>query len=170
MREYMLPKKGVTGLHMMLATCTVQVNLDYSSEERMVRLFRTALALQPLATALRLTLRSAKARKTATSIVVTSGMTLIQTEPACCRLFLKTVSDLRNTWTISSICPCTSYTATATILMPQPLRDFMKGELPALPGEKPRLKDWEDHMTTAFPEVRLKQYLEMRGADGGPWE
>ena len=44
----------------------------------------------------------------------------------------------------------------------QSFRDFMKGELPALPGEKPRLKDWEDHMTTAFPEVRLKQYLEMQ--------
>jgi glutamate--cysteine ligase len=48
-------------------------------------------------------------------------------------------------------------------------RDFMKGELPELPGEKPTLKDWADHTTTLFPEVRLKQYLEMRGADSGPW-
>jgi glutamate--cysteine ligase len=48
-------------------------------------------------------------------------------------------------------------------------RDFMKGELSALPGEKPLLSDWIDHLSTAFPEVRLKSFLEMRGADGGPW-
>jgi glutamate--cysteine ligase len=51
----------------------------------------------------------------------------------------------------------------------QSFRDFLKGELPALPGERPRLSDWEDHLSTAFPEVRLKSFLEMRGADGGPW-
>ena len=51
----------------------------------------------------------------------------------------------------------------------QSFRDFLAGKLPALPGELPTLKDWEDHLTTAFPEVRLKRYLEMRGADGGPW-
>jgi len=48
-------------------------------------------------------------------------------------------------------------------------RDFLAGKLPALPGERPSLADWEDHLTTAFPEVRLKRFLEMRGADGGPW-
>ena len=116
MREYM-PKKGDLGLHMMLATCTVQVNLDYSSEERMVRLFRVALALQPLATALWANSPFREARKTATSlIVVTSGATLIQTEPVCCRLFLRTVSDLRNTWTISWICPCTSFCRDGTYI------------------------------------------------------
>jgi glutamate--cysteine ligase len=51
----------------------------------------------------------------------------------------------------------------------QSFRDFLAGKLPALPGARPTLKDWEDHLTTAFPEVRLKRYLEMRGADGGPW-
>ena len=51
----------------------------------------------------------------------------------------------------------------------QSFRDFLNGTLPALPGEKPTLQDWEDHLTTAFPEVRLKRYMEMRGADGGPW-
>ena len=50
----------------------------------------------------------------------------------------------------------------------QSFRDFMAGRLPALPGEKPSIKDWEDHLTTAFPEVRLKKFIEMRGADGGP--
>jgi glutamate--cysteine ligase len=51
----------------------------------------------------------------------------------------------------------------------QSFRDFLDGKLPALPGEKPTLRDWEDHMTTLFPEVRMKRFLEMRGADGGPW-
>src|ERR1051325_7499687 len=51
----------------------------------------------------------------------------------------------------------------------QSFRDFMAGRLPALPGELPQIADWADHVTTAFPEVRLKTYLEMRGADGGPW-
>lgn len=49
-------------------------------------------------------------------------------------------------------------------------RDFMEGKCPALPGEYPTMKDWEDHLSTIFPDVRLKQYLEMRGADGGPWK
>jgi len=51
----------------------------------------------------------------------------------------------------------------------QSFRDFLKGELPALPGELPTPSDWQDHLSTAFPEVRLKSFLEMRGADGGPW-
>jgi len=51
----------------------------------------------------------------------------------------------------------------------QSFRDFLAGKLPALPGALPTLRDWSDHMTTAFPEVRLKKYLEMRGADSGPW-
>jgi glutamate--cysteine ligase len=51
----------------------------------------------------------------------------------------------------------------------QSFRDFMRGELPALPGEKPRMSDWADHLTTAFPEARMKKFIEMRGADGGPW-
>jgi glutamate--cysteine ligase len=51
----------------------------------------------------------------------------------------------------------------------QSFRDFLNGRLPALPGEKPLLSDWADHLTTAFPEARIKQFMEMRGADGGPW-
>ena len=51
----------------------------------------------------------------------------------------------------------------------QSFRDFLDGKLPALPGEKPHDRDWTDHLSTAFPEVRLKSFLEMRGADGGPW-
>lgn len=51
----------------------------------------------------------------------------------------------------------------------QSFRDFLKGQLPALPGEIPTLSDWADHLTTAFPEARIKKFIEMRGADGGPW-
>jgi glutamate--cysteine ligase len=51
----------------------------------------------------------------------------------------------------------------------QSFRDFLEGRLPALPGEKPTLSDWADHLTTIFPEARLKKFIEMRGADGGPW-
>ncbi len=70
-----------------------------------------------------------------------------------------------------SICRCISFTAQGTYIdaSGQSFRDFMAGKLPALPGEVPLIGDWADHLTTAFPEVRLKQYLEMRGADGGPW-
>ncbi|MEM9717552.1 MAG: glutamate-cysteine ligase family protein, partial [Pseudomonadota bacterium] len=48
-------------------------------------------------------------------------------------------------------------------------RDFLDGKLPALPGETPTLSDWADHLTTIFPEARIKKFMEMRGADGGPW-
>ena len=51
----------------------------------------------------------------------------------------------------------------------QSFRDFLKGKLPALPNELPTLNDWADHLTTIFPEARLKKFIEMRGADGGPW-
>jgi len=51
----------------------------------------------------------------------------------------------------------------------QSFRAFLDGRLDALPNETPSLDDWKDHLTTCFPEVRLKTYLEMRGADGGPW-
>src|SRR5690606_35476071 len=48
-------------------------------------------------------------------------------------------------------------------------RDFLSGELAAMPGERPTVDDWSDHLTTLFPEVRLKRFLEMRGADAGRW-
>ena len=69
------------------------------------------------------------------------------------------------------MCRCISSTATVatSTRSGQSFRDFLRGELPALPGEQPTLSDWADHLTTIFPEVRLKKFLEMRGADGGPW-
>ncbi len=73
--------------------------------------------------------------------------------------------------TMRSMCRCTSSTATGKYIDAAGLsfRDFLKGELSVLPGELPTIDDWNDHLSTAFPEVRLKTFLEMRGADGGPW-
>ena len=171
MREYM-PKKGDLGLHMMLATCTVQVNLDYSSEERMVRLFRTALALQPLATALWANSPFREGEKNGylsyrshiwsdTDPDRTGMLPFVFEDGFGFKKYVDYILDMPMYFVYRD--------GTYIDASGQSFRDFMKGELPAIPGEKPRLKDWEDHMTTAFPEVRLKQYLEMRGADGGPW-
>ena len=70
-----------------------------------------------------------------------------------------------------SMCRCTFVYRDGTYIdaLGQSFRDFLKGELPALPGEKPTLSDWADHLTTIFPEARVKKFIEMRGADGGPW-
>ncbi len=171
MRDYM-PKRGNLGLHMMLATCTVQVNLDFSSEERMVRMFRTALALQPLATALWANSPFREGEKNGylsyrshiwsdTDPDRTGMLPFVFEDGFGFRAYVNYVLDMPMYFV---------YRAGKYIdASGQSFRDFIKGELPALPGEKPTFQDWEDHMTTAFPEVRLKQYLEMRGADGGPW-
>ena len=94
-----------------------------------------------------------------------------RTAPECCPSSSRTASATNAISTMRSMCRCTSSTATAAISTPPAsrFRDFLKGELPVLPGEKPRLSDWTDHLSTAFPEVRLKSFLEMRGADGGRW-
>jgi hypothetical protein len=93
------------------------------------------------------------------------------TAPACCPSCSKTASATNAMPTICSMCRCTSSIRDGKYIDAAGLsfRDFLKGELSALPGEKPTVSDWEDHMSTAFPEVRLKSFLEMRGADGGPW-
>lgn len=171
MREYM-PKRGELGLHMMLATCTVQVNLDFSSEERMVRMFRTALALQPVATALWANSPFKEGGKSGylsfrshiwsdTDRDRTGMLPFVFEDGFGFERYVEYMLDVPMYFVYrdGQYIDCSG----------QSFRDFMKGELPSLPGEMPTMKDWEDHMTTAFPEVRLKQYLEMRGADGGPW-
>ena len=101
-----------------------------------------------------------------------SGATPIRTAPACSASCSRTASVTSATSTTSSTCRCTSSTATANTSMHPGSRSATSWTAGCrrLPGERPTLKDWADHMTTAFPEVRLKQYLEMRGADGGPVE
>lgn len=172
MREYM-SKVGTLGQDMMSRTCTVQVNLDFESEIDMVKKFRTSLALQPVATALfanspftdgkpngYLSYRShvwedTDADRTGMLPFVFDGDMSFE-KYTDYMLDVPMYFVYRNGKYID-----------ATGLS---FRDFLDGNLPALPGERPTLKDWEDHLTTAFPEVRLKRYLEMRGADGGPWD
>ena len=171
MREYM-DKVGTLGVDMMSRTCTIQVNMDFSSEADMVHKFRTALALQPVATALFANSPFTDGRPN--GFVSYRSRVWEDTDPDRTGMlpwvfegemgFEKYVDYMLDV-------PMYFVYRNGTYLdaSGQSFRDFLDGRLPALPGEKPTLKDWEDHLTTAFPEVRLKRFLEMRGADGGPW-
>jgi glutamate--cysteine ligase len=171
MRRYM-PKKGKLGLDMMLRTCTVQVNLDFESEADMVRKFRTSLALQPVAAALFANSPFVEGKPSGylsyRSHVWTdvdadrTGMLPFVFDPGFgFERYVDYVLDVPMYFV---------YRAGRYIdVAGQSFRDFLRGRLPGLPGEQPTAADWNDHLTTAFPEVRLKRYLEMRGADSGPW-
>ena len=171
MRDYM-PRKGKLGLEMMQATCTVQVNLDFDSEATMVRMFRVGLALQPVATALWANSPFKEGKPTGflsyRSQVWTdtdadrSGMLPFVFEDGFgFEAYVEYMLDVPMYFVYRD----GRYVTAAG----QSFRSFMDGTLPALPGERPTIADWADHLTTAFPEVRLKRFLEMRGADGGPW-
>jgi len=171
MREYM-PKVGALGLDMMTRTCTVQVNLDFSSEADMIKKFRTSLALQPIATALFADSPFTEGRPNG----YLSYRSHIWTDTDADRtgmldfVFADGFGYERYVDYILDVPMYFSYQDGRYIdLAGQDFKRFMAGELAALPGTKATMKDWADHLTTAFPEVRLKQYLEMRGADGGPW-
>jgi glutamate--cysteine ligase len=171
MRDYM-PKKGRLGLDMMLRTCTVQANLDYRSETDMVRKFRASLALQPLAVALFATSPFVEGRPS--GHLSYRSLVWTDTDPDRCGTLPFVFEDgfgfERYVDYLLDVPMYFVYRDGNYIdASGQSFRDFMAGRLPALPGELPRIGDWADHMTTAFPEVRLKTYLEMRGADGGPW-
>ena len=171
MRRYM-PTKGSLGLDMMQATCTVQVNLDFDSEATMVRMFRVAMALQPVATAL--WANSPLKLGKPTGFLSYRSHIWTDTDPDRCGTlpfvfedgfgFERYVDYLLDV-PIYFVYRDGTYIDAAG----QSFRDFMAGKLPALPGEYPTLADWQDQTTVAFPEVRLKRFLEMRGADGGPW-
>jgi glutamate--cysteine ligase len=171
MREYM-PKVGSLGLDMMTRTCTVQVNLDFSSEADMVRKFRTSLALQPIATALFADSPFTEGRPN--GYLSYRSHVWTDTDPHRTGMLDFVFEDSfgyeRYVDYILDVPMYFSYQDGKYIdLSGQDFKRFMAGELPALPGTRATMKDWADHLTTAFPEVRLKQYLEMRGADGGPW-
>ena len=171
MRNYM-PKKGKLGLDMMFRTCTVQVNLDFESEADMVKKFRVGLALQPIATALFANSPFTEGKPNGylsyRSQIWTdtdpdrSGMIPFVFEPG---MGFERYVDHALGVPMYFVYRNGKYIDASG----QSFRDFMAGKLPALPGELPTLRDWADHITTLFPEVRLKQFLEMRGADGGPW-
>jgi glutamate--cysteine ligase len=170
MRAYM-PTKGMLGLDMMLRTCTIQANLDYTSESDMVRKFRAALALQPVATALFANSPLRDGRDTGFQSFRSHVWT--DTDPDRCGVpafvFEDGMGFQRYAEYALDVPMYFVYRDGRYIdASGQSFRDFLAGRLPALPGEKPILADWVNHLSTLFPEVRLKRYLEMRGADGGP--
>lgn len=167
-----MPTVGNLGLDMMLRTCTIQVNLDYSSEADMAKKFRVGLALQPLATALFANSPFTEGKPNGylsyrshiwsdTDPHRTGMLPFVFDDDFGYERYVDYMLDVPMYFVFRD----GKYVDAAG----QSFRDFLKGELPALPGEKPREGDWWDHLSTAFPEVRLKSFLEMRGADGGPW-
>ena len=163
---------GTHGTQMMYRTCTVQVNLDFGSEADMVKKMRVALALQPVATALFANspffegkptgLKSWRSRIWRDLDPVRTGMLpFVFEEDFGFERWVEYVLDVPMYFVYRD--------GKYINALGQSFRDFLKGELPALPGEKPTIADWADHLTTVFPEARLKQFIEMRGADGGPW-
>ena len=171
MLNYM-PKVGSLGLDMMLRTCTIQTNLDYSSEADMVKKFRVGLALQPVATALfanspftdgkpngYLSYRSHIWEDTDPDR--TGMLPFVFEDGFGYERYLDYALDVPMYFVFRD----GKYIDVAG----ESFRAFLDGKLPQLPGEKPRISDFVDHLSTIFPEVRLKSFLEMRGADGGPW-
>lgn len=171
MLNYM-PKVGSLGLDMMLRTCTVQTNLDFASEADMVQKFRVSLALQPIATAL------------------FANSPFTEGKPngyLSYRSHIWTDTDKDRTGMLPFVFePGFGFERYVEYMCDVPMyflyrdgryidvaghnwRDFMAGKLAGFEGQRPTLADWKDHLSTAFPEVRLKTFLEMRGADSGPW-
>ena len=167
-----MPRVGSMGLDMMLRTCTIQTNLDYSSEADMVKKFRVSLALQPLGTAL------------------FANSPFLEGKPngyQSYRSHIWTDIDPARTGMLPFVFEDGfGYERYADYMLNVPMyfvyrdgkyidaagknfRDFLDGNLDVYPGQKPTISDWNDHLSTAFPEVRLKSFLEMRGSDGGPW-
>src|SRR5229473_3201605 len=163
---------GMLGLDMMLRTCTVQANLDYQSEPDMVKKFQVSLALQPVAVALFANSPFVEGRPS--GLLSHRSFIWTDTDPDRCGtlpfVFERGFGFERYVDYMLDVPMYFVYRDGRYIdASEQSFRDFIAGRLPALPGEAPRLGDWADHVTTAFPEVRLKTFLEMRGADGGPW-
>lgn len=171
MSDYM-GRVGTLGTQMMYRTCTVQVNLDFASEADMVQKMRVALALQPVATALFANspfldgkpngMKSWRAHIWQNLDAARTGMLpFVFEEGFGYEAWVDYVLDVPMYFVYRD--------GKYIDALGQSFRDFLKGQLPALPGEVPTLSDWADHMTTVFPEARVKKYIEMRGADGGPW-
>src|SRR5216117_117251 len=172
MTAYM-PKVGKHGLDMMYRTCTVQTNLDYSSEADMVKKLRVSLALQPVATAM--FANSPFTEGKPNGFLSFRSEIWRDTDPDRCGML---------PWAFE---PGMGFERYVDYALDVPMyfvkrddeyidvsglsfRDLLQGRLPGLPGERATISDWANHILTIFPEVRLKRYLEMRGADSGPWQ
>ncbi len=171
MREYM-PKRGTMGIDMMIRTCTVQVNLDFSSEADMVKKYRASLALQPVATAIFASSPFVEGKPS--GFLSYRSQTWTDTDPDRCGLipfvFDKDMGYERYVDWLLDVPMYFLYRDGKYIdVAGRSFRKFMAGEYKDLNAGEATTGDWADHVTTAFPEVRLKKYIEMRGADGGPW-
>lgn len=171
MRNYM-PTRGTLGRDMMFRSCTIQVNLDFESEKDMVEKFRIGIGLQPVATAL--FANSPFKEGKPTGYLSWRSHVWTDTDPdRCGTLPFVFEPDFGFARYVDYVLDVPMYFVYRNGIYHnvagQSFRDFLKGELPGLPGELPTIDDWESHLTTVFPEVRLKRFLEMRGADGGPW-
>ncbi len=171
MLSYM-PRVGSLGLDMMLRTCTIQTNLDYASEADMARKFRVGLALQPLATAMFANSPFTEGKPNGflsyrshiwsdTDPDRTGMLPFVFEDGFGYERYLDYALDVPMYFVFRD--------GRYIDASGQSFRDFLDGRLPALPGETPLVSDFTDHLSTIFPEVRLKSFLEMRGADGGPW-
>jgi len=170
MREYM-PKVGSQGLDMMLRTATVQANLDFSSEQDMAKKMRVSCALQPLVTAL--CAASPFVDGKPSGLLSSRASVWLDTDPGRTGIpecifedsfgfesYVEWALDVPMYFVIreGGFVDCSGLS----------FRDFLDGRLASLPNERPTMADWELHIGTLFPDVRLKQFLEMRGADAGP--
>ena len=171
MTDYM-GRVGTHGTQMMYRTCTVQVNLDFGSEADMVKKMRVALALQPVATALFANSPFFEGKLNGHKSWRSRIWRDLDPDRTGLLPFVFEDGFGFERWVDYALDVPMYFVyrdGTYVDALGQSFRDFLKGELPALPGEKPTLSDWADHLTTIFPEARLKKFIEMRGADGGPW-
>jgi len=171
MRRYM-PLVGGLGLDMMFRTCTVQANLDFSSEADMVAKFRASLALQPIATALFANSPFTEGRPN--GFLSARANVWTDTDPDRTGMLDFVFEDgfgfeSYARYALDVPMYFVKRKGLYIDVAGRSFRDFIDGRLAEVPGVRATMKDWVDHTTTLFPEVRLKSYLEMRGADGGPW-
>ncbi|MHA6346252.1 glutamate--cysteine ligase [Roseivivax sp. CAU 1761] len=171
MTDYM-DRVGTMGKTMMYRTCTVQVNLDFASEADMVRKLRVGLALQPVATALFANSPFFEGRENGHKSWRSRVWRDLDADRTGMLPFVFEDGFGFEAWVQYALdVPMYFVYRDGRYIdaLGQSFRDFLNGRLPALPGEVPTLSDWADHLTTIFPEARIKKFIEMRGADGGPW-
>ncbi len=167
-----MQKVGTSGTTMMRRTCTVQVNLDFGSEADMVQKMRVALALQPVATALFANSPFFEGKPNGHKSWRSRVWRHLDDDRTGMLPFVFDQGFGFEAWVQYALDVPMYFVYRDGVYinaLGMSFRDFLKGELPALPGETPTLSDWADHLTTIFPEARVKKFIEMRGADGGPW-
>ena len=172
MKDYM-PLVGNLGLEMMADTCTVQANLDYSSEQDMRRKLKTSFILQPIVTAL---FASSPIEKMKPSKYISRRAAIwfdVDKDRCGTPKFIFDEDLSFESWVDYALkVPMYFIKRNGQYIncAGASFEKFMLGQLEQLPNEKPTILDWEDHLSTIFTEIRLKQYIEFRGADAGPWK